>query len=116
MNPLLATFHDRDWQRARQRRVLGGYVSLGLVKGIPGFLRELGIDPQPLLAEVGLSEKLLEGENNRISLRALGTLLRISADEAGCLILASSSARRSACRILGHSPQHCNPATILARH
>jgi AraC-like DNA-binding protein len=83
-NPLPVSCYDRGWQRARQRRVLGGYVSLGLVKGIPGVLRELGVDPQPLLAEVGLSEKLLEGENNRISLRALGTLLRISADEAGC--------------------------------
>jgi hypothetical protein len=64
--------------------VLGGFVSLGLVKGIPRLLRELEVDPQPLLAEAGLSEKLLEGENNRISLRALGTLLLISAEEAGC--------------------------------
>jgi hypothetical protein len=64
--------------------VLGGFLSLGLLKGIPGVLRELGHDPQPLLAEAGLSEKLIEGENNRVSLRALGTLLRVSAVEARC--------------------------------
>jgi hypothetical protein len=45
------------------------------VKSIPAVLRELGVDPRLLLAEAGLNEELFEGENNRISLRALGTLL-----------------------------------------
>ena len=66
------------------RSVVCLVVSLGLLKGIPGVLRELGHDPQPLLAEAGLSEKLIEGENHRVSLRALGTLLRVSAVEARC--------------------------------
>jgi AraC-like DNA-binding protein len=55
-----------------------------LLKGVPRVLRELGVDPHPLLAEAGLSEELFEGEYNRISLRALGTLLLISAEEARC--------------------------------
>jgi AraC-like DNA-binding protein len=66
------------------RSVVCFVVSLGLLKGILGVLRELGLDPQPLLAEAGLSEKLFEGENNRVSLRALGNLLRISAKETRC--------------------------------
>jgi AraC-like DNA-binding protein len=65
------------------RSVVCFVVSLGLLKVIPGVLRELGLDPQPLLSEAGLSEKLLEGENNP-SLRALGTLLLISAEKARC--------------------------------
>ncbi len=67
-----------------QRPVLGGFVSLGMLKSVPAVLRELGVDPRLLLAEAGLNEELFEGENNRISLSALGTLLRISALEARC--------------------------------
>jgi AraC-like DNA-binding protein len=84
MNPLASSCPDRCSQRARQRPVLGGFVSLGMLKGIPGVLRELGVDPHPLFAKAGLREKLFDGENNRISLRALGTLLRMSAQEARC--------------------------------
>ena len=84
MNLLASSFPDRCPQRAPQRPVLGGFVSIGMLKSIPGVLRELGVDPRLLLAEAGFNEELFEGENNRISLRALGTLLRISALEARC--------------------------------
>src|SRR5688500_7690173 len=83
MNPLPASCHDQRLQRP-QRRALGGCVSLGLLEGVPGVLRELGVDPHPLLAEAGLSDELFEGKNKRISLRALGTLLLISAEAARC--------------------------------
>ena len=41
------------------RPAQGGFLNLGLASVIPGVLRELGTDPDPILSEAGWSRRLL---------------------------------------------------------
>ena len=62
----------------------GGFLNLGLATVIPGVLRELGTDPIPILKETGLSHHLRKGKTYRLSVSALGKLLRLCAERANC--------------------------------
>ena len=64
--------------------VQGGFLNLGLATVIPDVLRELGTDPKPILRETGLSHHLRKGKTYRLSVNALGKLLRLCAERANC--------------------------------
>ena len=66
------------------RPAKGGFLNLGLASVIPGVLRELGTDPDPILNDAGLSRRLLRNGSCRLSVNALGKLLRLCAERAAC--------------------------------
>src|SRR4051794_11719472 len=51
---------------------------------MPGVLRELGTDPDPILTDAGLSRRLLRDGSRRLSVSALGKPLRLCAERAAC--------------------------------
>jgi AraC-like DNA-binding protein len=65
-------------------RAKGGFLNLGLASVLPGVLRELGTDPDPILDEAGLSRRLLRDGSYHLSVNALGKLLRLCAERAAC--------------------------------
>src|SRR3954469_2207845 len=66
------------------RPATGGFLNLGLASVLPGVLRELGIDPDPILTDAGLSRRLLTDGSSHLSVNALGKLLRLCAERAAC--------------------------------
>src|SRR4051812_48631620 len=66
------------------RPAQSGFLSLGIAPLIPGVLRELGTDPDPILKDAGLSHHLREDRTYRLSVSALGALLRLCAKRAHC--------------------------------
>src|SRR5215203_7522273 len=62
----------------------GGFLNLGLATVIPDVLRELGTYPKPILRETGLSHHFRRGKTYRLSVNALGKLLRLCAERANC--------------------------------
>ena len=66
------------------RPAQGGFLNVGIATVIPGVLRELGTDPDPILNEAGLSRRLLRDGSHHLSVTALGKLLRLCAERAAC--------------------------------
>ena len=66
------------------RPAQGGFLNVGIATVIPGVLRELGTDPDPILDEAGLSRRLLRDGSRPLSVNALGKLLRLCAERTHC--------------------------------
>jgi Arabinose-binding domain of AraC transcription regulator, N-term len=62
----------------------GGFLNLGIATVVPGVLRELGTDPDPILNDAGLSRRLLKDRSSRLSVKVLGKLLRLCAERTAC--------------------------------
>ena len=61
-----------------------GFLNLGIATVVPGVLRELGIDPDPILKDAGLSRRLLKDRRCRLSVKVLGKLLQRCAERTAC--------------------------------
>src|SRR4051812_27145881 len=96
---------------------VGGYA------GLPMLIRQLGADPDTLLASVGLASDAFDDENGRVPYAALGRLLLVAAESTACThlgLLAGRMWRLSELGVLGTLAH--NSATIgdavraLTRH
>ena len=61
-----------------------GTVRLGTTISVPEVLLELGADPDAVLAEVGLSRKLFDDPDTRISFRERAHLIRVCTERTRC--------------------------------
>jgi hypothetical protein len=61
-----------------------GFLNVGIATVVPGVLRELGTDPDPILKDAGLSRRLLKDRSCRLSVNVLGKLLRLCAERTAC--------------------------------
>src|SRR5215211_5519209 len=70
---------------AGSRRTLPpGYIHLGVAKEIAPTLRDLGIDPDPVIRAAGLDPRLFDDGMNIIPHAALGRLLTLSVARTNC--------------------------------
>ena len=67
-----------------RRTLPPGYIHLGVAKEIVPTLRDFGIDPDPIIREVGLDPLLFEDGANVIPHTALGRLLTLSVARTNC--------------------------------
>ena len=93
------------------RAVAEGCVRVDAVTGIPAVLHQLGADPDPLLAEVGVDSALFDDPSNQIAFVDLGRLLARAVARTGCTHLGLLVGQRSGLSSLGlvgllthHSP------------
>jgi AraC-like DNA-binding protein len=66
------------------RKPSPGYIHLGVSKEIAPTLRDFGIDPDPLIREVGLDPRLFADAGNVVSFAALGRLYTQCVVRTGC--------------------------------
>lgn len=59
-------------------------LRIGATGGLPEVLRELGFNPNQLIAEAGFDPKIFDSPDNRLSLTARGQLLERCANMTGC--------------------------------
>ena len=64
--------------------LLPGYIHLRIAKEIAPILRNFGIDPDPVIQEVGLDPRLFDDGANVIPHAALGRLLTLSVARTNC--------------------------------
>src|SRR3954453_19497376 len=62
----------------------GGFINLDLWTAIVGALREVRIDPRPILDNAGLSHQLLKERHYRFSATALGRLMSLCVERTHC--------------------------------
>ena len=62
----------------------GGFINLDLWTAIVGALRDVRIDPRPILDDAGLSRHLLNDRHYRFSAAALGRLLSLCVERTHC--------------------------------
>jgi AraC-like DNA-binding protein len=62
----------------------GGFLNVSIATVVPGVLRELGTDPDPILKDAGLSRRLLKDRSCRLSVNVLGKLLQRCAERTAC--------------------------------
>jgi AraC-like DNA-binding protein len=67
-----------------RRTLPPGYIHLGVAKEIAPTLRDFGVDPDPLIREVGLDPCLFDDGANVIPHAALGRLLTLSVARTHC--------------------------------
>jgi len=61
-----------------------GYIHLGVAKEIAPTLRDLGVDPDPVVREAGLDPRLFDDGTNVIPHAALGRLLTLCVARTNC--------------------------------
>ena len=71
------------------------------ILGIPDLLRQLGVDPAPLLARVGILPELLADQDNRLPFEVVGRLLAESARQTGCPHFGLLVGQRASADVLG---------------
>jgi AraC-like DNA-binding protein len=76
-------------------------LRIGATMGLPAVLRGLGVDPAPLLAEVGLELSLFDNPDNLLSFSARGRLLQHCVARTGCAHLGLLVGQRSGLQSLG---------------
>ncbi|MGO4573331.1 AraC family transcriptional regulator [Microvirga sp. 2TAF3] len=86
-----------------------GCIHLGVPKEIVSTLRDLGIDPDPVIREVGLDPRLFDDAENVISHAALGRLLTLCVARTNCPhfgLLAGQRATILSLGLVGRLMQH----------
>jgi len=86
-----------------------GWVRLGMATVIPALMRERGIDPDRLLAMVGLDPALFEDPDNRVAVDRLGRLFGLCQQATRCEhfgLLVGRGAGPSALGAVGCLAQH----------
>ncbi|KAB0269124.1 AraC family transcriptional regulator [Microvirga brassicacearum] len=69
---------------APERRLPSGNIRLGVAKEIAPTLRDFGIDPDPVIREVGLDPRVFDDEANVIPYASLGKLFALSVARTDC--------------------------------
>ena len=69
---------------ASRRTVPRGYIHLGVSKEIAPLLRELGLDPDPLIRAVGLHPRVFEDSTNVVPIAALARLYTLCVARTRC--------------------------------
>lgn len=59
-------------------------LRVGALLPLPVLLRELGVDPSPVFARVGVDERLLEDADNRVGFGSAGRLMNECVAATGC--------------------------------
>ena len=67
-----------------RRTLPPGYIHLGVAKEIAPTLRDLGVDPDPVVREAGLDPRLFDDGTNVIPHAALGRLLTLCVARTNC--------------------------------
>jgi len=98
-----------------QCALLGGFVRLGLAKQALAALSQIGADPAVVLRDLGIDIRLFEDPGTQISLRALGSLMRVCSEHAAANILVSRSAEASVSNSLVNWATVYVQATALGR-
>jgi hypothetical protein len=83
----LAASKQRSGPGILGRTLPAGYIHLGVAKEFVPVLRDFGIDPDPVIREVGLAPRLFEDGANVIPYVALGKLCSLSVARTNCPIL-----------------------------
>ena len=78
-----------------------GYIHLGVSKEIAPTLRELGIDPDPVIREAGLDPRLFDDAMSVIPFAALGRLYTLCVARTGCPHFGLLVGRRASILSLG---------------
>ncbi|MBB4015795.1 AraC-like DNA-binding protein [Chelatococcus caeni] len=92
-----------------RRTLPPGFIHLGVAKEIVPALRDLGVDPGPLIREAGLDLCLFDDGSNVIPFTALGRLLTLGVTQSGCPhlgLLVGSRATIQSLGIVGRLMQH----------
>jgi AraC-like DNA-binding protein len=86
---------------------------VGWLSGLPGLIRQLGVEPEPLLATVGLAPDALSDPDATVPYVALGRLIGVAAARTGCAhfgLLAGRLTRLSELGLVGEMVR--NSATV----
>ena len=75
-----------------------GYIHLGVSKEIVPTLRELGVDPDPVIRAAGLDPRLFDDSTSVIPFAALGRLYTLCVARTGCPHFGLLVGRRASCR------------------
>ena len=70
--------------RARNGAASDTTVRVGTFQSLPSVLRRLGVDPEEVLADVGLELALFDNAENRVSSELRGRLFRCCVERTGC--------------------------------
>lgn len=98
-------------------------VRIGNAMGIPALLSSLGVDPAPLLAEVGIEPTLFDNPDNRISFNTRSRLVQLCVARTGCshfgLLIGAQAGLRSMGPLgllMKYSPDVGSALRSLVRH
>jgi AraC-like DNA-binding protein len=80
-----------------------GYLRLGPARDIPATLRELGIDPEPVVRAAGLDPRQFEDENSVVPHDAVGRLYALSVARTRCFHFGLLVGQQATIRSLGIS-------------
>jgi AraC-like DNA-binding protein len=86
---------------ASGRTLAPGYIQLGVAKEIVPTLRELGVDPEPVIRAAGLDPRLFDDSMNVIPFAALGRLYTLCVARTGCPHFGLLVGRRASIPSLG---------------
>ncbi|MBM6581218.1 AraC family transcriptional regulator [Microvirga sp. BT689] len=86
---------------ASGRTLAPGYIHLGVSKEIVPTLRELGVDPDPVIRAAGLDPRLFDDSMNVIPFAALGRLYTLCVARTGCAHFGLLVGRRASILSLG---------------
>jgi AraC-like DNA-binding protein len=107
----------------RKRAVVSGLLHLGVAGEITSVLRDLGCDPEEIIAQAGLDPRLFDDPDNAISAAALSRLLSLCLARTNCPhfgLLVGQRATISSLRIVGslmlHSPTVGGALGNLVQH
>ena len=78
-----------------------GFIQVGAAKEIALTLRDLGVDPEPVIRKAGLDPRVLDDEANVIPHASLGRLLTLSVARTNCPHFGLLVGRRSTILSLG---------------
>lgn len=91
------------------RPIREGEVRVGPLAAIPALLRQHGVDPVEVFADVGLDPVLFEDVDNPVPFETSGRLLAVAAERCGCphfgLLIGAMSASASL-GVVGHLVRH----------
>jgi len=94
-----------------ERPIPPGFIHLGVAQNIYGVLRELGADPEAIVAEAGLNPRLFDNADNLIAVKALGKLLLHCVERTNCPhfgILVGQKATLASLRLVGATMRVCD--------
>ncbi len=100
-----------DLQARASRTLRPGYIHLGVAKEIAPTLRELGLDPEPVIRAAGLDPSLFDDGANVIPFAALGRLLTLSVARTHCPhfgLLVGARASILSLGLVGRLMLHCD--------
>jgi AraC-like DNA-binding protein len=77
-------FSDGERRMSSFARASPPAQRVGVLAALPGLLRELGVEPGPILAAAGMRRDALDSPESRVPFDAIGRALELSAERTGC--------------------------------